>query len=146
MDEPRRSQAHPAKRVDSVPTATMERHHHAVSTQLLMHQGPLPPATDFAAYNKVLPGSADRILKMAEREQRAAIRLRRLDWTSQFISMLLGKSFLYVLVGATVFLIVKGKPIEALLTGVAPIASIIYSTFFGDRKVKGKEKQADQDR
>ena len=142
MDEPHRPQAYPAGRADS-PTAAAERQHHVVSAQLLMHQGPLPPAAEFAAYNKVLPGSADRILQMAEREQKAAIRLRRLDWTSQFISMLLGKGFLYVLVGATVLLIMKGKPIEALLTGIAPVASILYSTFFGDKKVEDKEKPTD---
>ena len=143
MDESHQPQTNPAELADNVPTVATERQHDVVSTQLLMHQGPLPPAADFAAYNKVLPGSADRILMMAEREQMATIGLRRLDWTSQFISMLLGKSFLYFLVGATVFLIIKGKPIEALLTGVAPIASIIYSTFFGDKKAKDKEKHTD---
>lgn len=115
------------------------------SSQLLMHQGPLPLASEFAAYNKVLPGSADRILKMAEREQKAAIGLRRRDWTSQFISMLLGKSFLYFLVAMTVLLVMKGKPIEALLTGVAPIVSVIYSTFFGDKKDEDKKRYPDQD-
>lgn len=143
MDEPHRPQAYPAELPDSISPPATEKQHRAVSTHLLVHQGPLPPAADFAAYNKALPGSADRILQMAEREQKAAIRLRRLDWTSQFISMLLGKSFLYVLVGATVLLIMKGKPIEALLTGVAPIASILYSTFFGDKKGRGEAEHTD---
>jgi uncharacterized membrane protein len=98
------------------------------------HEGPLPPAEDLHAYNTVLHGSADRILKMAEREQKAAIALRKLDWTAQFISMLLGKAFLYFLVAATVYLIIKGKSVEALLTGIAPVVSVIYSTFFGSRK------------
>jgi uncharacterized membrane protein len=33
-----------------------------------VHIGPLPPAKDFRAYEAVHPGSADRILKMAESE------------------------------------------------------------------------------
>ena len=31
--------------------------------------GPLPPPSELAGYEEVLPGSADRILRMAEREQ-----------------------------------------------------------------------------
>ena len=33
------------------------------------YSGPLPPPSSFREYDKVLPGSADRILKMAENEQ-----------------------------------------------------------------------------
>ena len=32
--------------------------------------GPLPPPEDFEKYNQILPGAADRILAMAENEQR----------------------------------------------------------------------------
>ncbi|MBZ6068494.1 DUF2335 domain-containing protein [Aeromonas schubertii] len=34
-----------------------------------MHQGPLPPARAMADYEQVLPGAAERIMSMAEREQ-----------------------------------------------------------------------------
>jgi len=44
------------------------------------YAGPLPPAEQIRAYERVLPGSADRILSMAERQQeiseRAAERAR----------------------------------------------------------------------
>lgn len=33
------------------------------------HSGPLPPASQFAKYDDVLPGAAERILAMAERNQ-----------------------------------------------------------------------------
>lgn len=33
------------------------------------HVGPLPPAREFALYDQALPGAADRMLAMAEREQ-----------------------------------------------------------------------------
>ena len=62
--------------------------------QLEVHQGPIPRAEDFAAYDRILPGAANRILKMAEREQRSAIRLKWGDWLAQFISMIMGKGFL----------------------------------------------------
>jgi len=34
-----------------------------------MHQGPLPPARTLAGYEKVLPGAAERVVRMAEIEQ-----------------------------------------------------------------------------
>ena len=34
-----------------------------------VHQGPLPAPDDFAGYEHVLPGSADRIVGLTEREQ-----------------------------------------------------------------------------
>lgn len=105
-----------------------------VMGRLRIHQGPIPPASEFGAYDKVLSGSADRILKMAEREQKASIRLRKLNWLSEFTSMLLGKGFLYVLLLATVYLIVKGKSTQALLTGIAPAISVVYSTLFGEKR------------
>lgn len=33
------------------------------------HQGPLPPARTLAGYEKVLPGAAERVMQMAEKEQ-----------------------------------------------------------------------------
>ncbi len=33
------------------------------------YSGPLPPASEFAKYNETLPGAAERILAMAEKEQ-----------------------------------------------------------------------------
>lgn len=32
------------------------------------HAGPLPPAAEFGRYDEILPGAADRILKMAEKD------------------------------------------------------------------------------
>ena len=35
----------------------------------ISHAGPLPPASEFKGYEDVLPGAADRILSLAEKEQ-----------------------------------------------------------------------------
>lgn len=41
----------------------------AFQTQLVQHSGVLPPAEQLAAYDRVMPGLAERIVTMAEREQ-----------------------------------------------------------------------------
>ncbi len=40
------------------------------------YSGPVPPAEEFARYEEVLPGSADRLISMAEREQTAIVSFR----------------------------------------------------------------------
>jgi len=43
-----------------------------VSFTQRFHQGPLPPPEDFKAYEAALPGACDRILSMAEAQQKHA--------------------------------------------------------------------------
>ena len=43
--------------------------------------GPLPPASMFGEYDRVVPGSAERILRMAEREQ-----AHRIDWETKALA------------------------------------------------------------
>ena len=40
------------------------------------YSGPVPPAEEFARYEEVLPGSADRLISMAEREQTSIVSFR----------------------------------------------------------------------
>lgn len=53
----------------------------AIVSKMQIHQGPLPPASEFEKYEKTCPGAADRILKMAEEEQQ--IQKQHLTITSQ---------------------------------------------------------------
>lgn len=44
-----------------------------VERQSTVHSGPLPAPADFEKYDKTLPGAAERILSMAEAEQKIRI-------------------------------------------------------------------------
>jgi uncharacterized membrane protein len=48
---------------------------HTSVTLTSYRSGPLPPVGDFAGYEQVLPGAAERIFAMAEKAQDAAIEL-----------------------------------------------------------------------
>lgn len=114
------------------------------SVDLELHLGPLPQARDFADYEQVLPGAAHRILKMAEREQISRLRLRWADWLANFVALVLGRLFLYALLGAAVYLAINDKPIEALLAGIAPIVVTIYAnTRPADSSETGADKADD---
>lgn len=100
------------------------------------HQGPLPLATEFAAYENVLPGSADRIITMAEKSLELEIYEVRARERHNFIALISGRLFLYALLGVSVFLVIIDKPVAALLAGLAPIISVIYGTLTAEKKGK----------
>ena len=53
-----------------------DKKHEITLSQEVRYSGPIPPAEEFARYEDVLPGSADRLISMAEREQTSIISFR----------------------------------------------------------------------
>jgi uncharacterized membrane protein len=96
-----------------------------------MQAGPLPPAAELAAYEKALPGSAERIIAMAEASQKADIQEVVFEQRARLLLALLGQSFLFFLIAAAVYLAIHDKPLEAFFTGLAPIAIAIYANLRG---------------
>ncbi|HTE22749.1 MAG TPA: DUF2335 domain-containing protein [Candidatus Limnocylindria bacterium] len=101
------------------------------------YEGPLPKASEFAAYERIHKGAAHRIIRMAEKALGAEIFAVRADKVTEFSSMLLSRLFLYALLGSAVYLVMQDKPVEAAFAGLAPIISVIYSTF---KKPEGEKK------
>lgn len=80
--------------------------------------GPLPPPRFFQAYEATLPGAAERILAMAEREQKSRhVREARGQWMA-FLLALLG------LLGG-VALVYWDKSLEGLAAMVVSVAIVI---------------------
>lgn len=100
-----------------------------------IHEGPLPPAHELKAYESVLPGLADRIVKMAEVEGaerrwrlRYALRTERLSFYGAFI-LAAGIS------GGSIWLVATGHPIVGLSTIVTEIAGLA-AVFVAAKKLK----------
>ena len=102
------------------PTAAEARELVRVETaqHLEFSSGPLPPPQFFQAYEATLPGAAERILAMAEREQKSRhVREARGQWMA-FLLALLG------LLGG-VALVYLDKSLEGLAAMVVSIAIVI---------------------
>lgn len=80
--------------------------------------GPLPPPSMYAGYNEVLPGSAERILSMAEKEQE-----HRINWEDRALETTTREAALGQWLG--------------FATGLACIASSIYLAMNGNQLVAG---------
>lgn len=123
----------PAEASTGEPTAAEARELVRVETaqHLEFSSGPLPPPQFFQAYEATLPGAAERILAMAEREQKSRhVREARGQWMA-FLLALLG------LLGG-VALVYLDKSLEGLAAMVVSIAIVIGVFITSKRPRRGQ--------
>lgn len=93
--------------------------------------GPLPPAEEFARYEQVCPGAADRIIAMAENQSRhrQAIENKSIEMTSR--DSLLGLIFAFVFALATlvagVWLVIQEHPVVGTIFGGVGLGTVVTS-------------------
>ncbi|MDA8409380.1 MAG: DUF2335 domain-containing protein [Treponema sp.] len=111
-----------------------------VRHQAVSYSGPLPPAAEFERYNAAVPGAAERILAMAEKEaehRHGAEDLLvqeevRASKTGQLFAFALGIGSLAV-VAVSLFL---NSPLGAIAPGIIALTSLA-TALAGARKPKG---------
>ncbi len=109
----------------------------------IKYQAPLPPPAMLEHYERVLPGSADRILRMAEQQsahrQELEARKLRSDIRNESLGQIL--AFTLALVGLLggLFLAYEGKSLAGLTTFITTLVSLLGLFIFG-RKTQEKER------
>ena len=98
-------------------------------SQSSFRSGPLPSARDFAAYNKGVSDAAERILRMAEKNQRAMIEVNSLGQKRFFILVLTLVPF--VLVALVIVALFSSNTFAIISLGglgsvVASVGGLIY--------------------
>jgi uncharacterized membrane protein len=102
---------------------------------VVTHSGPLPAPTTLREYEDMLPRAADRIVRMAERDQQFihGYQLRRQK--GLFIGTYLGQGFGFVLglaaVTASVILVLNDKPLAGFATALLAAATLIGAAVWG---------------
>ncbi len=112
------------------------------------HRGPLPPALEFRRYNTVVPGAADRILIMAENEQKHRHKLEstaigtesKIKIRGQWFAM---SALILSLFVVTVF-VVLNHPVEGAGFGAAILLGIV-AMFLGRHSIPRKPSENDND-
>lgn len=94
------------------------------------YEGPLPPAGEFAKYEKVHKGAANRIIGMAEKALDAEVKASWWNNITVFWSMIASRCLLYLLVIVALVLILNGKDVAGLLTGIVPAIQILSNIDF----------------
>jgi uncharacterized membrane protein len=91
---------------------------HILREERRHYQGPVPRPEDFAAYERVLPGAADRILKMAENQATHRQAMERRALSGDITKSMMGTVLAYFTFGGSMFgavyLLLHDKPIQSL--------------------------------
>jgi uncharacterized membrane protein len=101
-----------------------------------VYRGPLPQPEDFAAYERVLPGAADRILRLAESQAMHRQGLEQQALTGDIRKSMMGTILAYItFAGAmcgAVYLLLNDKPIQSLVALVTALGVAFGPKIYAD--------------
>lgn len=105
-----------------------------------LRSGPLPDPEELAGYERLIPGSADRIFKMAEKQQDHAIAMNLRDWrlkrTSAISSTLLGLAA----IGVAYYMVYTGQPgASKVLYALAAVVTAVI----GGRTIMARNRKSE---
>ncbi len=110
--------------------------------------GPLPPPEVLAEYERVVPGLAERIVALAEKEQherfalakeRVSLEREDIAVAKEQISLLkraqwFGFSFGTATLASSLYLITHGEPAGSVATLITGIATLLGTFFYGNKR------------
>ncbi len=96
--------------------------------QSQFHQGPLPVPEDLYKYEKICPGAADRIIRMAEEEQKSLNKYRLKEYRSLRMGLIFGFVSLLCLMLLTGLALYWDKPwVAGVLIAVVSTCTVLVS-------------------
>jgi len=108
-------------------------HHTQAQT---IYQGPLPRPEDFAAYERVLPGAADRILAMAEKQATHRQGMERKALGGDIVRSMMGTVLAYMTFAGSmygaVYLLLHDKPIQSLAALITALGAAFGPKLYAD--------------
>lgn len=146
-----------AERIDSVILNAVPEDKKAEVKEALMvirsemYSGPIPPPDALAQYEKIQPGAADRILKMAEKQQEHRMALETKAIGGQVDQSKRGQIFgfivIFLCIGAAIFFAVYFDMTKFAATFLSITMVILVGLFITGKSVMKKdrdEKSKDQ--
>jgi uncharacterized membrane protein len=113
------------------------------------HRGPLPAPEDFKEYENILPGSADRILKMAEEvtysKTKDLAKKTSIENRNSLIGLIFAFTLALLFLGISFFMISKGYPLAGIIAFISELGALVYTFVYGS-KARSKEKSQSEHR
>lgn len=110
----------------------------AVSAHMESYQGPLPHPEHFQRYDAILPGAADRILRMAEAQSRHRQMIERREQAADVFLGWCGilSAFLICVaaIAGGVYCIREGRAVSGTILGGAGLAAVVGAFLYGRPK------------
>lgn len=90
-----------------------------------MRSGPLPDAEELERYNQVVPGAAERIIRMAEKEQDAAHTALRRELNLKTIGLASGSVMAWAGIGLAYYMVFSGSDhIHYVIASIAGLVGV----------------------
>lgn len=109
--------------------------------------GPIPPPAILEGYERILPGAAERILRMSESQSQHRQRLEQQVITGNIKAQSRGQHYAFILTGGlfvgSIYLVANGIQIGGLAALVIAVGGIV-STFIYGRSRQEKERAEKQ--
>jgi uncharacterized membrane protein len=131
--------------VDATPLVRRVEHGLRVVQATVEHQGPLPPPEDLQRYDQVMPGLADRIVSMAEREQMHRHAMQEvsvrggLDIAKR--GQLLGFAIAIIVLGVALALVLLGHETAGTVIASVDLASLAAVFAVGRQQAAAAERK-----
>ncbi len=118
--------------------------HHELSSVQYSYSGPLPHPEILERYNKIVPGSAERILAQFESQslhrQRIELRVVNADAFAQIFGLICGFILGLIALGGGLFIVYVGKSIAGLSAFFLTLASFVGVYIYGKRSQNAELK------
>jgi uncharacterized membrane protein len=106
---------------------------HGTYEHIEFHRGPLPLPAELQAYERALPGLADRIVKMAETEGDERRSREQYKLTTERVSLYVAAILVLGCFAGGFWAILKGKEIAGLVSLVAVLVTLASAFIVGKR-------------
>lgn len=117
----------------------------SVQVQATTHQGPLPSPGDFEKYEAILPGAAERIMTMAEKQAVHRQALEKTAITSEISQAKLGTICALIIglfgLGVAGYSINSGHDTAGAAIGTTALASMVGSFIYGSSKRRSERQE-----
>ena len=119
----------------------------SIHSMQVVYSGPIPPASDLEKYEDVLPGAADRILSMAEKQSQHRQKMENTMLEASIEAEKRGQLFGFIIFGITIIagflLLLLNKSLEGLISLIIAVGGIlglfIYNRVDTKKELKRKE-------
>lgn len=113
--------------------------------QVTSHTGPIPSPDTIAGYERTLTGSADRIIKMAEKEQEHRLNFIRTQQSHQFVLTVIGQSLAFLMgisgIAGGIYLVATDKSISGFSVFFSSLA-VLAGVYLYNRKTPPSQPSA----
>ena len=132
--------------------AKKQQDDNAIPTKVMrsmeLYSGPIPPASELAKYETILPGAANRILTMAEKQSQHRQKMENTMLNANIKAEKNGQIFGFIIFSIAVIagflLVLFGRNVEGLISLIVAVGGIVGLFVYNREEVRKELRKKEQ--